>query len=124
MSLRSVGLGIIGVVILTLPVLAHHSHGNYDMQKYTTLKGTVKEVHWVNPHSWVYLEVVDEKGGEPTIWALEGASVTQLQRRGWSKEKLKPGDQIGVRCHQLRDGSNGCLLGFITTPNGEETIFD
>jgi hypothetical protein len=71
----------------------------------------------------VYLEVSDGKG-EPTVWALEGASVVQLQRRGWSKEKLKAGDKVAVRCHQLRDGSNGCLLGFITTADGVETIFD
>ena len=124
MDRRVLGFAIITLVFMTWPLGAHHSHGNYDMQKYTNLKGTVKEVHWVNPHSWIYLEVADDKGGEPTIWALEGASVTQLQRRGWSKEKLKAGDKIGVRCHQLRDGSNGCLLGFITTADGEEKIFD
>jgi len=124
MRMRTIGLVILTMVVTAWSVSAHHSHGNYDMQKYTNLKGTVKEVHWMNPHSWVYLEVSDEKGGEPSVWALEGASVTQLQRRGWDKEKLKPGDKIAVRCHQLRDGSNGCLLGFITTENGEEKIFD
>jgi hypothetical protein len=110
-------------VFLTLPVLAHHSHGNYQMTQYTSLKGTIKEVHWNNPHSWIYLEVKDDKG-EATIWAMEGASSFQLQRRGWGKDSLKPGDNISVRCHQLRDGSNGCLLGFITMPNGEEKEFD
>jgi len=124
MRVRFIALIILVIVASSGLALAHHSHGNYDMQKYTNLKGTVKEVHWMNPHSWVYLEVADEKGGEPEMWALEGASVTQLQRRGWEKDKLKPGDRIAVRCHQLRDGSNGCLLGFITTENGEEKIFD
>ena len=122
MRVRSFLVAIIALVI-TLPAWAHHSHGNYNMGTYTTLKGTVKEVQWVNPHTWVYLEVSDGKG-EPTVWALEGASVVQLQRRGWTKEKLRAGDKIGVRCHQLRDGSNGCLLGFITTADGVETIFD
>ena len=124
MRVRTIGLVVIGVLALSWSASAHHSHGNYDMQKYTNLKGTVKEVHWMNPHSWVYLEVADDKGGEATMWALEGASVTQLQRRGWEKDKLKPGDKIAVRCHQLRDGSNGCLLGFITTADGQEKIFD
>lgn len=123
MRVRSFLVAIIAVIFITLPVSAHHSHGNYNMGTYTTLKGTVKEVQWVNPHTWVYLEVSDGKS-EPTVWALEGASVIQLQRRGWTKEKLKAGDKIGVRCHQLRDGSNGCLLGFITTADGVETIFD
>ena len=123
MRARAFVVAIIAVVLISLPVSAHHSHGNYNMGTYTTLKGTVKEVQWVNPHTWVYLEVSDGKG-EPTVWALEGASVVQLQRRGWSKEKLKAGDKVSVRCHQLRDGSNGCLLGFITTADGVETIFD
>jgi hypothetical protein len=123
MRVRSFLVAIIAVILISLPVSAHHSHGNYNMGTYTTLKGTVKEVQWVNPHTWVYLEVADAKG-EATVWALEGASVIQLQRRGWSKEKLKAGDKISVRCHQLRDGSNGCLLGFITTADGVETIFD
>src|SRR5215217_6617455 len=92
--------------------LAHHSHGNYNMTAYISLSGTITEVHWINPHSWIYVDVKDPKG-EPTTWALEGASVVQLQRRGWSKEMLKIGSSINVRCHQLRDGSNGCLLGYI-----------
>jgi hypothetical protein len=123
MGVRSLLAVVIASVIIALPAWAHHSHGNYNMGQYTVLKGTVKEVHWVNPHTWVYLEVADGKS-EPTIWALEGASVVQLQRRGWTKEKLKAGDKISVRCHQLRDGSNGCLLGYITTADGVETIFD
>lgn len=49
-------------------VRGHHSHGNYEMTTYTYLQGTVAEVHWVNPHTWIYLEVEDDKG-EATIWA-------------------------------------------------------
>jgi|SRR5688500_5707081 hypothetical protein len=102
---------------------AHHSHGNYNMTEYTTLKGVVKEVHWINPHTWIYLEVKDDKG-EPTVWALEGASVIQVERRGWKKDMIKIGSTIGVRCHQLRDGSSGCLLGFITLEGAAEKMFD
>ncbi len=107
----------------SLPVRAHHSHGNYNMTAYTNLKGVIKEVHWLNPHTWVYVEVKDSKG-EASVWSLEGASVIQLERRGWTKDMLKVGSTIGVRCHQLRDGSNGCLLGFITPEGGVEKIFD
>ena len=107
----------------TVPALAHHSHGNYDMTTYTTIKGTIKEVHWMNPHTWIYLDV---KGptGEMDVWALEGASIVQLERRGWKKEMVKVGTNVCVRCHQLRDGSTGCLLGFITPEGGVEKIFD
>ena len=102
---------------------AHHSHGNYNMTAFTNLTGVIKEVHWINPHTWIYLEVKDEKG-EPDMWALEGASVVELQRRGWTRDMVKVGCTISVRCHQLRDGSTGCLLGYITPEGGVEKIFD
>ena len=110
-------------VFAAWPVFAHHSHGNYDMTKYTLLKGVIKEIHWINPHSWIYLEV-PAASGDPDIWALEGASVVQLERKGWKKDALKVGSTVSVRCHQLKDGSNGCLLGFITPEGGTEKIFD
>jgi hypothetical protein len=114
---------IVLACLCAMPAWAHHSHGNYNMTAYTNLKGTVKEVHWINPHSWIYLEVKDEKD-EATIWALEGASVVQLERRGWKQDMIKPGSTISARCHQLRDGSAGCLLGFITPEGGVEKMFD
>ena len=90
---------------LALPAWAHHSHGNY-------IQGVVKEVHLVVPHSWIYLEVKDEKG-EPQMWALEATGRTGLQRIGVTPDYVKAGDAVKARCHHLRDGSNGCLLGFL-----------
>jgi hypothetical protein len=123
MRFTSLGLAVVCAFGLALPLSAHHSHGNYLMTEYTILKGTIKEIHWLNPHSWIYMEVKDDKG-EVAVWALEGASVAQLRRRGWAADSLKVGDTISVRCHQLRDKSNGCLLGFITPPGGTEKLFD
>lgn len=117
------GPALLLFVVLTATLGAHHSHGNYNMTEYTTLKGVVKEVHGINPHTWIYLEVKDDKG-ESTVWALEGASVIQVERRGWTKDMIKVGSTIGVRCHQLRDGSSGCLLGFITLEGAAEKMFD
>jgi hypothetical protein len=111
-------------IALASPVaLAHHSHGNYMMTEYIQLAGTVTEIHWINPHSWIYLEVIDEDG-ETRVWSLEGASVNELRRKGWSENSIAPGDHISARCHQLRDRSNGCLLGYITPEGGEEKLFD
>jgi len=119
---RPLGRAVL-LLLLAVPLAAHHSHGNYNMTAYTVLKGVVKEVHWINPHTWIYIEVKDDKG-EPTLWALEGASVVQVERRGWKKDMLKVGSTIGVRCHQLRDASSGCLLGFITLEGAAERMFD
>ena len=68
-------------VSLALPAWAHHSHGNYDVTKWTQFEGTVKEVHLMNPHSWIYLEVKDDKG-QPTLWALEATNPRGLLRIG------------------------------------------
>lgn len=103
--------------------LAHHSHGNYDVRAYTELEGTVADYIWLNPHAWIYLNVNDGKGGTVT-WALEGGSITELSKHGWRKDSLKEGDKISVRCHALRDGAMGCLLGYVTQEGGEERVFD
>ena len=62
MLVRSVSLAVICAVVAVLPIQAHHSHGNYEVAKWTTMDGTVKELHLLVPHSWVYLDVKDRKG--------------------------------------------------------------
>jgi hypothetical protein len=71
----------------------------------------------------IYLEVKDEKG-QVALWTLEGASVGQLMQRGWTRDSIKPGDAISVRCHQLMDRSTGCLLGYVTTAKENDKLFD
>jgi hypothetical protein len=84
----------------------------------------VKEVHLLLPHSWIYLEVKDPKGGEAQVWALEATGRNGLERIGVTKEYVKPGDTIKARCHVLRDGSNGCLLGFLKAKDGTVKDWD
>ena len=114
-------LGLVGVcaVCLALPVSAHHSHQNYAVSDFKMLEGTVTEIHYLNPHSWVYIEVKDEKGGEPVLWALEATGPMGLLRNGIKREDVVPGDKVKVRCHALRDGGPGCLLGFLTPTHGD-----
>lgn len=100
---------------------SHHSHGNYSAA-YTDIEGVVREVHLVNPHSWIYLEVATADG--PQIWALEATSRIGLERIGVASNDVTPGDSIKVRCHALRDGSRGCLLGFVKTSDGSVTDWD
>ena len=83
------------------------------------VQGTVSEVHWINPHVWVYLDVADQQG-QTTTWALEGGSVGELTRGGWTKESIEIGDDITVRCRATKDGTTGCLLGYVTSINGTE----
>ena len=112
-----------GVVTAPLVAVGHHSHGNYELHQYTYLSGTVKEVLWINPHTWIHLEVATEDGST-TDWALEGGGINALTRRGWTPDDVKPGDRISVRCHRLRDGAQGCLLGYVTPEGGVEKEWD
>ena len=122
MNWKSLSLLVVLTVALAAPLWAHHSHGNYNMEVYTNLTGTIKEAHFLNPHSWIYLEVKGDDG-KPTIWALEGTNPAGLRRTGWDLAAFKAGITISARCHQLKDGSQGCLLGFITM-DGVEKTFD
>jgi hypothetical protein len=118
MTGRFVRLAIVFAIVSAVPVRAHHSHGNYEVAKWTTMEGTVKELHLLVPHSWIYLDVKDGKG-EVTTWALEATGPSGLLKVGIKREDVRPGDAIKVRCHVLRDGSNGCLLGFVTPMHGD-----
>jgi hypothetical protein len=118
MRLRLLVFVAITVATLAVPVLAHHSHNNYATVDFTVLEGTVKEVHLLNPHSWIYLEV-KSGGAEPALWALEATGPRGLEGNGIKREDVKVGDTIKVRCHRSRDNSNGCLLGFVTPMHGD-----
>ena len=120
---RSVSLAVVCAVVAVLPIQAHHSHGNYEVAKWTTMEGTVKELHLLVPHSWIYLEVKDTRG-DPQMWALEATGRPALQKIGVTSDYLKPGDTIKARCHHLRDGSNGCLLGFLKVTDGTVKDWD
>ena len=115
-------VGVICAAGASLPMWAHHSHGNYE-DTFMDLEGAVKEVHLVVPHSWIYLEVKDSKG-EPQMWAMEATGRTGLQRIGITVDYVKPGDTVKARCHHLRDGSNGCLLGFLKAKDGTVKDWD
>jgi len=109
------GLATICALASVMPMAAHHSHGNYT-DGTMDIEGVVKEVHLVVPHSYVYIDV--KKSGTTETWVLEATSRNGLEKIGITRDYLKAGDTIKARCHQLRDGSNGCLLGFLKGPDG------
>jgi hypothetical protein len=112
-------LSAVIVAAASLPIWAHHSHNSYEVTVWSSLEGTVKEVHLMNPHSWIYLDVVDANG-ETTTWALEAAGPGSIMENGVKPEDVRPGDRIEVRLHLLRDGTNGGLLGFVTPMHGDQ----
>ena len=113
MKLQSLILAAVAAVFLTGSAWAHHSHANYNTTTSNQLEGTVKELRWMNPHTWIYLEVMDQ--GKPAVWVLEGGGPAGLTRNGWTKEDVSPGETLKVKCNPLKDGSRGCLVQTIST---------
>ena len=84
----------LGLFCLAAPVVAHHGFDTeYDAAKKVTLTGVVTQVAWTNPHMRVYIDVTDEKG-IVTNWNMELTSPNSVQRQGWGKNDLKPGDKV------------------------------
>jgi hypothetical protein len=111
-------LCVAGLAARIATLSAHHSHANYDVTTWTVMEGTVKQLVLMAPHSIVYLEVKDDKGTVAT-WALEATNQRAILNNGVKREDVRPGDHIKVRCHLLRDGAKGCLLGFVTPMHGD-----
>ncbi len=118
----SLGVAAVGVLLYVVSARAHHSHGAY-VDTFMDVQGVVKEVHLVVPHSWVYIEVKNPKG-EAEVWALEATGRTGLERVGVTATTVAVGDTVKARCHRLRDGSNGCLLGFLKAKDGTVKDWD
>ena len=122
MKLKSLIFATVAAVALAWSAWGHHSHSNYDTNSFIHLEGTVKRLRWMNPHSWIYLEVVEN--GKSVVWTLEGESPRALMRAGWKKEDIPVGGTIKVRCRPLKDGANSCLLGFVTTSTISDKDFN
>jgi hypothetical protein len=106
-----------GLALLSVPLDAHHSFAPFDISTQKTIAGTVKQVDWTNPHTWVWLNVQNEQGGVD-VWGFEGMSPNYLGRRGWTKRTLQPGDQITVTYRPLKDGSHGGSFMSAKRPDG------
>ena len=95
-----------GLLGTATPVLAHHSFAaEYDSAKPITLTGAVTKVEWMNPHARFYMDVKDDKG-TVTNWEFELGSPNGLARRGWTRNSMKPGDEVIVDGYLAKDGSN------------------
>jgi hypothetical protein len=100
------------------PIAAHHSTVPFDSTKQTTLTGIVKEFDWTNPHTWIWINVPNDKGGMD-LWGVEGMSPNYLGRRGWTKNTIKPGERITIVGRPMKDGSKAAMFMSATLANGK-----
>lgn len=112
------------LIAAVTPLAAHHSFGaEYDANAPLSLTGTVTNVEWTNPHSFVYLDVKD-KDGKVSNWKLEGFPPNVLYRTGWKKGvTLKTGDVISVTGWRARDGGDWGHSREVTFQDGKKLFF-
>ncbi len=92
------------------PAWAHHGTAGYDMEKIVTIKGTIASFNWSNPHVVIHIAVKNDKG-EPQDWIVELAAPSMLARGGWTKNSLKPGDEVVAETHPAKNGVTTGLSG-------------
>jgi hypothetical protein len=108
-----------GLLVLSRPILAHHSAAEYDATKVVSVKGTVTQFEWSNPHAYIYLDVKDDKG-DVEKWTVELASLGMLARANWRRDTVKPGDQITAFGNRAKDGRTVLRLEKVVFANGQE----
>ncbi len=110
-----------GVLLLAaVPGWAHHAFSaEFDAKKPLKLHGTITTVEWINPHSWIHIDVKNPDGSV-TNWMVEGGSPNALLRRGVAKETLKAGMEVLVDGYQSKDGSNRANGRDITFADGRK----
>ena len=103
-----------------LPVVAHHSFSaEFDQNKQLTLEGKVVQMEWVNPHSWLQIDVT-KADGTVERWRIEGGSPSVLLRLGWNRNSLPAGTKIKVVAFQAKDGSLRASSRDIQFPDGRK----
>jgi hypothetical protein len=111
----------IGVSFLSLPLLAHHGNAAYDTAKNITLKGTVTQWIWANPHCVLRLDVTDDSG-QVVQWTAETENPSSMIHFGWTKQSMKPGDQVTVTVIPVKNGNLvGRILG-VVLPDGQRLV--
>ena len=121
MSTRIIALALAGAGLLLGPsaVMAHHGAATFDTVGEITLKGTVTEWVWSNPHSILRIDVKAEDGTVKN-WSVATANVADLSKRGWSRRLLNPGDQVTVTIQPAKSGAPVGMIRNVVLADGRK----
>jgi|SRR5215472_5772604 len=120
MKLRiAVGFATAFAFLVPASLSAHHGSANYDTSKSASIKGTVKQFAFTNPHSAIYVDVKNDTGNAEE-WLVEADSPNNLARNGWTRNSIKTGDLVTVVGNQLKDGSKVMRLQKVIFADGRE----
>ena len=110
----------VSVFIMTAPVWAHHAfEAEYDQKKPVHLVGKVTEMEWINPHSWIHIDVTGPDG-KVTNWMVECGSPNIMLRRGFTKRSLEVGTVLDIQGYQAKSGDNKANGSSITFKDGKK----
>jgi hypothetical protein len=106
------------LLLFVIPLWAHHGNAAFDSDKRVTMKGTVTEWFWANPHCFLQFDVKDDSGNV-THWVAEASNPPDMINHGWSKNALKVGDQVTVTVIPVKNGKPIGRITAVVLPNGQ-----
>ena len=118
--MRTMILGVVAVALLAtaVPAVAHHAFSaEFDATKPVRLRGVITKMEWINPHSWMHVDVTNDDGSIDS-WMVEAGPPGALVRRGWKKDSVQPGTEVLIEGYQALDGGLRANGRDVTLPDG------
>src|ERR1700737_3618897 len=114
---------VVATMLVGVPLWAHHAFtAEFDANTPVTLKGAVTKVEWINPHSWLYLDMKDTTTGKVESWKVEMGAPNQLMRRGWNMNSLPVGTEVVVEGYRAKNGMQVANGGSVTLADGRKQV--